>query len=144
MVDVLKQQLHDVNAAVQTLRGEVGQHVFQASQAAQASAQASLAVSTTAREMVSKSGPKAKESLINRKGFINLPSYSGRPEEFQNWHFKLKTFLCEEQGFEEVLRFMDQREDPAVPELHQLALDGKPASPPYDLSWLSNHSCYQK
>ena len=51
---------------------------------------------------------KGKESMTNRKGFSNIPGYNGKPEDYDDWAFKMRTFLNEEVDFKEVLIKLDK------------------------------------
>ena len=48
-----------------------------------------------------------KESMTTRRGFSNIPGYNGKPEEYDDWAFKMRTFLNEEVDFKEVLLKLD-------------------------------------
>ena len=44
-------------------------------------------------------GEGRKESMPGRRAFTALPTYSGKPEEFDLWRFQLLQFLSAEPGF---------------------------------------------
>ena len=46
---------------------------------------------------------KSCESLAMKRSFQSLPMYSGKPDEYDDWKFKVQTFLSEEDGYAEVL-----------------------------------------
>ena len=49
------------------------------------------------------SKPKNKDRAIHRKTLEAMPKYSGKSEDFDNWRFKVRTYLVGERGMNEVM-----------------------------------------
>ena len=53
---------------------------------------------------------KEKEKNKNitiRREFADVPVYGGKSEEFENWKFKIRTYLADEVGFTDLLLKLD-------------------------------------
>jgi hypothetical protein len=48
-------------------------------------------------------GDRPREGLTSRRAFSQLPSYSGKPEEYDDWSFQVRRFLSEETDFKELM-----------------------------------------
>ena len=51
--------------------------------------------------------PKSKESITSKRAFTMLPSYSGKPEEYDTWRFQLVQFLSQDAGFPAMLDWIE-------------------------------------
>jgi hypothetical protein len=49
-------------------------------------------------EKIKEKQKKDIDVFTNKKGFSNLPSYNGKAETYDDWHFKVATFLEIEDG----------------------------------------------
>ena len=47
-------------------------------------------------------------TMTSRRDFSNLPKYSGKHDEFDEWKFKMVTFLSEENDFKELILQLDK------------------------------------
>ena len=46
--------------------------------------------------------------MTSRRDFSSLPKYGGKHEEFEEWKFKMMTFLSEEPDFKELLLKLEE------------------------------------
>ena len=63
-------------------------------------------IETKIKEMKGNSGDKEerkKYGMTTNRAFHSLPNYTGKHEDYDEWKFKLKTFLSEDEGIKEVL-----------------------------------------
>ena len=51
---------------------------------------------------------KEVDVFANKKGFVNLPNYNGKAEGYDDWHFKVTTFLEVENEFKSLLEFTEK------------------------------------
>ena len=88
--------------------------------------------------------PKEKEGMTTRRGFSNIPAYHGKPEDYDDWEFKMRRFLEEDTGFKELFMRLDGMT--AVPDKDEVAkifkdmVDAKVTE--FDAGW-HNHQLYQ-
>ena len=47
--------------------------------------------------------------MTDRKAFSTLPRYTGKVEDFDDWHFKMKQFLESEAEFLPFMMWVDQQ-----------------------------------
>ena len=87
--------------------------------------------------------------MTSKRNFNSLPKYNGKHEEYEDWRFKITTFLSEELEHKELMLLLDK--ESAVPEegralaLLQGTDDAIHETHPtreVDKSWI-NHQLYQ-
>ena len=95
----------------------------------------------TEREKVETLEKKAEErknsrnNMTNRKGFTAVPKYSGKAEEYDDWKFKVTTFLGEEPFFRELLQWIEDRTE----EFDELEVEEWAATKEgMDIKWMNN------
>ena len=87
---------------------------------------------------------KEKRTMTTRNNFRYLPKYNGKHEEFDDWKFKMRTFLSEESELKELLLKLEELTEVPddeyilnlIKEIH--ASDGQGE----DEKWM-NHQLYQ-
>ena len=50
-----------------------------------------------------------RQPMSSRRGFEKVPAYSGKPDEFDDWRFKLEVFLGMESGFLDFLQWAEEQ-----------------------------------
>ena len=50
---------------------------------------------------------RPKENMTGRRAFTTLPTYTGKPEEFELWRFQLLQFLSAEPGFPAMIEWIE-------------------------------------
>jgi len=50
---------------------------------------------------------KGRDLFISKKGFSDLPQFDGKAEKYDDWRFKVVTFLEMEDQFSELLTFVE-------------------------------------
>ena len=53
-------------------------------------------------------GPKGQVDVTTLKTFTDLPKLDGRPENFDNWRFKMYQFLTKDKNYIEVLGWIEE------------------------------------
>ena len=56
------------------------------------------------------SGGGKKSSLTTKRNFMNMPEYSGKHDDFDDWNCKMSTFHSEETEFKELLLLLEKEE----------------------------------
>ena len=51
---------------------------------------------------------KKEKVLAMKKNFLSVPKYSGKPVDYEDWKFKMKLFLSEEEGYVAILREIEK------------------------------------
>ena len=86
---------------------------------------------------------KSKQSMTDQRGFSSLPSYDGKHEEFDDWKFKMKTFLSKEVEFNELLLVLeDLTEVPSETKAKNIIQGINEKCEANDTRWM-NHQLYQ-
>ena len=62
---------------------------------------------TQDKEKESMGKTRPKESMTGRRAFTSLPTYSGKPEEFDLWRFQLIQFLSAEPAFPAMIHWVE-------------------------------------
>jgi len=62
---------------------------------------------------------RPREGLTTRRAFSQLSSYSGKPEEYDDWAFQMRRFLSEEKDFKELM--FKLKAMTAIPNKHDVA-----------------------
>ena len=65
------------------------------------------------------SGRTDAGALTSKRSFAALKKWPGKPDEFEDWHFTMKTFLKEEVGWAELLKKVENW--PECPSKHNVA-----------------------
>ena len=60
------------------------------------------------KEKGSSEGMRRNMNITTKKSFSGLPKYGGKADEYDDWKFKMKTFLHEEKGYQELLQAVDK------------------------------------
>ena len=83
-------------------------------------------------------GGRAREDrrppMSTRRGFEKVPAYSGKPEELDDWRFKLEVFLGMEEGF---LDFLQWAEEQAVDVDDDDMMSLQEDHPGVDIAWIN-------
>ena len=51
---------------------------------------------------------KKERNLTEKKSFLSVPKYAGKHAEYEDWRFKAKLFLGEENGYMEIIREVEK------------------------------------
>ena len=51
---------------------------------------------------------KGRDLFISKKGFSDLPQFDGKAEKYDDWRFKVVTFLEMEDHFSELISFLEK------------------------------------
>ena len=116
--------VEEITQMMATLRAETTDAVTQLQQQQQqqeAAAAASLAAAmarTVAVEQIvtrlqakldeKKEHGKGRDLFISKKGFSDLPPFDGKAEKYDDWRFKVVTFLEMEDHFSELISFLEK------------------------------------
>ena len=91
----------------------------------------------------------SERCMTTRRNFSGLPKYNGKHEDYDDWKFKMRTFMSEETEFKELLVCLDdQKEVPvdgkALEILEVVKQETRKTHPDRDVSvaWI-NHRLYQ-
>ena len=95
----------------------------------------------TAAQTVRPKEERAREGLTSKRAFSQLPSYSGKPEEYEAWSFQVRRFLSEEKDFKELMFKLKKRSTiPSKIEVENLFEEMNLAEA--DKEWM-NHQLFQ-
>ena len=51
---------------------------------------------------------KYRDVFVVKKGFMAIQNYTGKQEEYDDWRFRASSFLCMEEGFKELLTWIEK------------------------------------
>ena len=72
------------------------------------------------------SGEKSRDLFVMKKGFAAIPKYTGKAEDYDDWRFQAQTFLGMEDGFEELIEWIEkQTKEPDQDDLDDWEADNK-------------------
>ena len=72
------------------------------------------------------SGEKSRDLFVMKKGFAAIPKYTGKVEDYDDWRFQAQTFLGMEDGFEELIEWIEkQTKEPEQDDLDDWEADNK-------------------
>ena len=75
-----------------------------------------------------------KDNLTSKRSFQNVPNYPGKPEQYQEWHFKMVTFLGEVEGWRDLLIEIEKLTlEPTVHELKEIQHKMTEKIPKFDM-----------
>jgi hypothetical protein len=67
-----------------------------------------------------------RDLFTNKKGFSNLPSYNGKAETYDDWHFKVTTYLEVEDEFKNLLEYIEKlTKEPTEESLGEWEFEGE-------------------
>ena len=115
--------VEEITQMMATLRAETTDAVTQLQQqqqqqeAAAASLAAAMARTVAVEQIVTrlqakldekKEHGKGRDLFISKKGFSDLPQFDGKAEKYDDWRFKVVTFLEMEDHFSELISFLEK------------------------------------
>eukprot|EP00971_Amphidinium_carterae_P135456 2683900-Amphidinium_carterae.1 len=104
----MDERLAQLEATVQNIAG-----ALQAEQHTSAQVQSALQadrqrVAALEEELRNRRSGGNRDPLAVRRGIEKVPTFSGKPEEFDDWKFKLVTFLSQEEGMVMFLQWAEE------------------------------------
>ena len=59
-------------------------------------------------KMVDKKKEKENRDVTTLKAFSDLPKLDGKPETFDNWHFKMFQFLTKDKNYIDIVKWIEE------------------------------------